>query len=277
MLWGVFTEAGNIEKDSRCNEERYKRWSTITHEGECYASEWNNIEIHSYVDEHLHEYEDRDTECGIFCEYIFHGTSNGDSSIHDCCIQRKEDTGTKKSKLLDNHWKYEVPLNFRKVAKFLNRFPESESKKSSTSDRKESLFCLIDFSIIISLFEEWLIGIEKVIDTFWNIVQWTSSRTCEFSKRIYGECSQYADKKRNKEISTISTCNKIHGYHDGGYDENRSKIRLKSKEEKDREGNEKKWNKSLSKIRKLWSFFLDKISKKEDESNLSKFNRLQGW
>ena len=164
LRW-IFYISRDVEEYSSSDEEGDQGRSSIAHEWKRDSCERNDIEIDTNIDKHLYEYKHRDTECCIFAEWILHSSCDCKSSKYNRCIESEEYNGSEESEFLHDHREYEIPLNFRKVSEFLDRFPETEPKKSSASNRKEPLFRLIGFIIIIPLFEECYISIEKIINT----------------------------------------------------------------------------------------------------------------
>ncbi len=273
----IFDISWYIQEYPRRDHQGYEWWPSITDKWKGDSCEWYDIEIHSYIDKHLYEDECRDAECRVLSEWILHSSRYRISSVHDGEIRWKEEKRSKKSEFLNDDWEYEVSLYFRKIAKFLDRFPEPKSEKSSTPYREEPLFCLIDFTIVIPLLEKRMTLIEVVIDTSRDISKWTPSFSSWLSEEVYAHSTDHTGEEWYHEISDISSGYKIECREYRRYDQYRSKIRLKGEEKEYRSTDDKKWNKSLRKISDIRSAFFDKICEKKYESDLRKLDGLEWW
>lgn len=140
--------SGDVEQDSRSDEEGHERRSTITDERKGNAGKGDDIEIDAHIDECLNENGGHYPYRDVSGERVVYSPGDPQPPVCDVHVTGHEYENPDESQFFRDYGKYEVALDLRKVAEFLNGFSKTETEETSTTNGYETLLSLkIDCSI----------------------------------------------------------------------------------------------------------------------------------
>jgi len=270
---GIISTTRDI-KEYTDSEEEWEEWrSAVTNEREGNPGQREDIEINAHIDECLSQDESGNPSGYVFTEKIIGHLSDEKSSPSDIEIESYEEEYPDESEFFGNHWEDEVSLNLREVSEFLYRLAESETEKSATPDRDESLFGLEVDSFVL---DRSLIVGKEIIDTIRDIWERISIRIITVFPKTIDRNGKYKKYERGcHEVFYIPSPDEKHNDHDGRENEDRSEIRLEDEKEYNDHEIGHIGDEAVFQIAHLWLATLEKVGKIDNESKFHKLNRLQ--
>lgn len=270
---GIISTAGDIEEDTDSEEEREEGWSSVTDEWECYTGQREDIEIDAHIDKGLGEDESCDTRGHVFAEEVIGHLRDEESTPPDIEVESDEEEYSDEPELFGNYREDEISFDLRKVSEFLYRLPKSETEKSPTPDSDKSLFGLEVDGFIL---DRRLIISEEVIDSISDIWEWSPIWIIfMFPEAINRNRKNKEYQSRCHKVLHIPPSYKEHNDHDGGEDENRTKVRLEDEKEDHENKVRHIWDEAIFKITHLRLTTLEEVGEIDNESEFHKLNRLE--
>ena len=221
----------------------------------------------------MHEDPRNDSDGDVFRERIVHSSRDTESPVRYVTVAGDEEGYPNESELFGDHRENEVPLHFREVSEFLNRFSKPQSEESPATDGDEPLLGLeIDRPV---RYGGLVIG-QKVIDAFGDVRERIALFPFgNFSKTVNGRREKHENESGNENVFRISPSDEKHDDRYRSDKQYRTEVRLERQKKDD--GSKKRH------VRQVPSFEgrdfrappLQEIREIQDGSKFDEFHRLK--